>query len=395
MKQMNLYATLLAALLLCCSCLKGIGSDEDMNAPDRPQIPTQGELVLTATPDVIEADGEEAAVLTLTKGGVEVPNDLYTLYDGENNPVSLPDGRFTTTEKGFYYFWAQYGNEYTETIRVKAVEPTYDPDGPGGADDPNAESTSFVRRVLLTQFTGTGCGYCPQMMACLQELMQDGLYANQCVIAAIHRYNTSDPMYLVGAPINEMLGVGSYPSLFIDFFYAANSSRNVDYVKHIVNSAISRAEAPAGISGNAVYDSETRVISLTATVKAAITNKFRVGVWVVEDDIYAAQTNYGTQGNFNTHHNAVRLVDSEDVDGEFRGHDLGEIAKGATASKDFALKLDESWDANNCRLIIFVTSEETIMSSGREVVGYFIGNVITMPISGEKPFEYLPTTTAE
>lgn len=388
MKQMKFFASLLAALLLLGSCTEGSGADDNTDPEPNP-TPSTGKLVLTATPDEIQANGEDVAQLTLTKGGVEIPYGQYKLYNESNQEVSVPNGKFTTTTKGLYYFWAEYGTEFTETIRVKAVEPTYNPDGPGSIEDPDANNTSFVRRVLLTQFTGTGCIYCPSMIACLDELMADSKYANECVIAAIHRYNDNDPMYLTGEPVDKMFfnGEGA-PYLFVDFFYSANQYRNVDYFKRIIDHAYTRAEAPAGISAKAVYDASNRYISLTATVKAAITNKFRIGVWVLEDKIEAKQQNAGTPGNFDTHYNAVRLVDSKDVDGEYSGHDLGEIAKGKTASKDFALKLKENWVADNCRLLIFVTSEETLMSSGREIKGFFIGNVITMPITGEKAFEY-------
>ena len=63
MKTIKLFAMFCAALVLCNSCLTGVGTDEDMNAPVKPQIPADGKLELTATPSTIVADGEQFSML--------------------------------------------------------------------------------------------------------------------------------------------------------------------------------------------------------------------------------------------------------------------------------------------------------------------------------------------
>ena len=66
MKTLKLFAMLCTTLLLCNSCLKGIGWEEEQRENNKePEKPQTG-LVLTATPSTITADGEEVAILEET-----------------------------------------------------------------------------------------------------------------------------------------------------------------------------------------------------------------------------------------------------------------------------------------------------------------------------------------
>ena len=377
-----------ATLMLCNSCLTGVGTDEDMNAPVKPQIPADGKLELTATPSTIVADGEEFSKLTLTKGGVEI-TEGFTLYNGSDQKVELPDMKFTATQKGKYQFWAAYGTDYTETITITATEKK--PDAPDAPSDDNPDKINFKRRVLLIQFTGTGCGYCPGMTATLRQVMAEEKYAENVVLVAAHRYNETDPAYLKGAALDQAMGIASYPQVAVDMH-----TRTTNYyygpVASMIDDAIARVDARAGIAAVSEYDEATRTVSITATVKAAETNQFRIGAWLIEDGIYGYQQNYGVaEGDFNTHDHCVRAADSKVSGSDFSGHALGEIAAGATADYSFSIKLDDKWVADNCRLVLFVSSPEA--RSGRTY--FYVNNTVEMPLEGSVDYEYLEETAEE
>ena len=383
MKTIKLFAMFCAALVLCNSCLTGVGTDEDMNAPVKPQIPADGKLELTATPSTIVADGEQFSKLTLTKGGVEITED-FKLYDGKNQEVTLPDMKFTTTQKGKYEFWAAYGTDYTETITITATEKQ--PDAPEAPGDDNPDKLNFKRRVLLIQFTGTGCGYCPAMTATLRQVMAEEYYAENAVLVAAHRYNNSDPAYLYGAALDQAMGVSSYPQLAVDM-HTRTGYTNYPSVTNLIINAINRVEARAGIAAVAEYDETNRTVSITATVKAGVKGEFRVGVWLIEDGVFGAQQNYGVaEGDFNIHDHCIRVADSKVTGSDYSGHSLGVIEAGSTAERSFSIKIDNAWEAENCRLVLFVTSPET-NSYGKSY--FYVNNAVEMPLDGSIDFEYI------
>lgn len=381
MKRFKLFAIFCAAAVLCNSCLTGVGTDEDMNAPVLPEIPADGELVLTATPSTIVADGESFSQLMLTKGGVEISGD-FKLYDGNNQQVELPDMKFTTTKKGKYEFWASYGTDVSNDVEIIATEKK--PDAPDAPSDDNPDKTNFKRRVLLIQFTGTGCGYCPGMTTTLREVMAEDYYKKNVVLVAAHRFNENDPAYLYGAPLDQAMGIASYPQIAVDM-HTRTGYTNYGSVTSLLKNAIARVDARAGIAATSVYDEETRTVSITATVKAAETNEFRIGAWLIEDGIYGKQSNKGYPGDFNTHDHCIRVADSKVSGTDFSGHALGVIEAGSTAEYSFSIDVDSDWNADNCSLVLFVTSPESRNGSKY----FYVNNTVEMPLDGTIDYEYL------
>ena len=402
MKTLKLFAMLCTTLLLCNSCLKGIGWEEEQRENNKePEKPQTG-LVLTATPSTITADGEDVAILEVTLDG-EVIEEGFTLYDEEDNIVELENMEFSTTVAGEYKFWAAYKAYNSETITITAEEPTTDrpdnPDEPEGPTDEDPENLNFKRRVLLIQFTGTGCGYCPGMISALREVMQDKTFANNTVLAAAHRYNGTDPAYLANYALDIAMGVGGFPSLSADMYYTYGLYSNmVEVIHKMVDASFERTTTKAGISA-VLYIEDDKVI-IKATVKAAEESMFRIGAWLLEDGIYGQQTNYGFEGDFNTHDNCIRIADSKVSTSDYTGYEIGPvdedgkvqpIKKGETAEYTFTIELKDKWKRENCSLVLFVTAPEKLQ--GRE--SYFVNNVIEMPLEGEVAFEYEDDTEDE
>ncbi len=398
MKTLKLFAMLCTTLLLCNSCLKGIGWEEEQRENNKePEKPQTG-LVLTATPSTIIADGEDVAVLEVTLND-EVLTEGFTIYDDEDNIVEFENMEFSTTVAGEYKFWASYKSEISETITITAEEPEEDPEEnpddnetPEGPTDSDPENLNFKRRVLLTQFTGTGCGYCPGMILALREVMQDNTFADKTVLAAAHRYPGSDPAYLANYALDVAMGIGGFPSLSADMYYTYGLYSNMVEVIHwMVDASFERTTTKAGISAVS-YIEEDKVI-INATVKAAEESKFRIGAWLLEDGIYGQQTNYGYEGDFNTHDNCIRVADSKASSSDYTGYDIGPVGedgevqpikKGETEEYTFTIELKDKWKRENCSIVLFVTTPEKVQ--GRE--SYFVNNVIEMPLEGEVAFEY-------
>ncbi|MBQ5766811.1 MAG: TolC family protein, partial [Burkholderiaceae bacterium] len=153
------------------------------------------------------------------------------------------------------------------------------------AEDPNPTSTSFKRRALVMQYTGTACGYCPYMIRPLETLAADADYKNKFTWAAIHTFNTeSDP----AAPHNQVdkqqlgsrFGISNYPTVLVDYSqvsFANNDGVNLGVLKKAIDNSVANA-ASAGISATMTLDENNRVVTARVSVKAKDAKVYNVGV---------------------------------------------------------------------------------------------------------------------
>ena len=261
-----LFAAMSASLW---SCGTGIVRHDD------DPTPSVEKLEIRASTTVIEADGTDAVQLEVLADGVPVTEGVR-LYDGATNlAIELPSMTFTTTEPGTYYFWAAYGTAHTEQLKVTAVGF----DLPSLPEDPEPDNTSFVRRVLLTQFTGTGCGFCPGMIEILRSVLADEDYASRVVHTAAHTYNNTDPAYL-SQPLNQAMGVSDYPTVVADMAYSYRNYLDEGGLRDMLDQAYDASAANAGISAATAFADGQLVVM--ASVKAAVTAEYCIsehGCW--------------------------------------------------------------------------------------------------------------------
>jgi len=369
MKNFFKIASLLAAAVMLFSCGEKGGDNEGVG---------QGVFYMSADKDIIQSNGTDASTIKVFLGDKDVTADAV-IYDENNKEVSLKDGVFTATADGEYKFWATYGTYSTYdrnlddngllTIRAISVAvPDVAPE-----DDANVSKTSFVHRSFLTQYTGTGCGYCPYMIKILKELMADNTIPDKAVFAAVHSYSNADPAY-ISAP-----RVQNYPFMHVNFNTGFSHSQGSAALYSLINGDVA-GDAEAGISVNPkLYEDGTLVIRVS--VKAAKDGNYRVGAWLLEDDIYGQQSDYDNVGDdtYDTHENCVRLIDSR-YDGAWCGKPLGAIKAGNTADKTFVMDIKKSWKRENLHLAVIVSSE------GKS--GYTVCNAVDVPIDEPTPFEY-------
>lgn len=363
MKRTTSLAAFCAAVLATASC--SLTGEDD--------TPLAGGLTISVSTSVIQANGEDAAQIYVKEGDQTV-TDGVTIYDAKTNkPLDLPDMTFTTTTAGEYEFWAAYGTEHTDAIKVTAVDFAI----PALPEDPSPTSTSFSKKLFITQFTGTECGWCPYMINIIRSVASDPDYSDKFVLAAAHTLNNTDPAYFSG-PINQAMGITGYPTVVFDMMTRFNYYNNEAGFRSAFDATYGREKAQAGISASSYYDESTVVVRVS--VKAAESGEYRVGAWLLEDGIVARQTNNGATGDFNTHDNCVRLADSRVSSSNYTGHSLEEIKKGETAEYVFSMQLDSDWKKENLHLALFVSSKQ-----GK---GFAVTNAVSCPIDGSVQYDY-------
>ncbi|MGM9767712.1 MAG: Omp28-related outer membrane protein [Candidatus Cryptobacteroides sp.] len=338
------------------------------------------ELALSLEPDIITADGVSSTRLVVVYGVQEVTDinsvGVYQVdKDGKNVPVTLPDLRFSTSTPGSYTFWVTYKSKISNKVTVVAISPSLEI--PGLPEDPQPLNLSFRKRVFITQFTGTGCGYCPGMIKLLRSFKEQESYQGKTVIAACHTYNNTDPMYLADhyTIANNVFG---YPSVMLDL----NNSTMMNTVDiSVFNKAVNSrlAVAPvAGICATSVAEGSQFIVK--AGVKTAVEGKYYIAAWLLEDGIEAKQSNYGFSGDFSVHDNAVRdILGFNQEKRKYIGFEHDAYA-GEILTEEFKFTLDEEWKLVNTHVVVYVCVQEGTL--------YTVNNVIDVRPNETIEFEY-------
>ena len=357
---------LIAAAAVIASC----------GTPDEAPVAGNGTLVLEADKLEMVADGEDAVLLTVKYDGTAVGAEDVNFYDASTNvPVRVSGMRFITKTVGVHSIYAIYNNAKSNTVKITALEFAV-PDVPA---DPNPDGKSFKKRVLLTQFTSTGCTYCPTATKVLRDLAADPQYQDKFVLGASHAdmpnyQNGDDPAEFSGATsFMRAFGVGGFPTLIMELDEQANVFNAVQ-VKSLLDEYYGDGTSVAGISVNSELNGN--VVVLRAAVKVGKGGKYRIGAWLLESGIYGKQTSAPDE-SYNIHDNCIRLIDAES---HYMGHDLGMIASGSSAERVFTLKIDSGWKTENCKVLLYVTS-----ASG---VNQVINNAVIVPIGEAVAYEY-------
>jgi hypothetical protein len=313
-----------------------------------------------------------------------------TFFDGDMNELDIKNYKFTTSTAGEYTFWAAYKTFNSAQVTIKAINAS----APAVAADPKPNSTSFVRRVFISQFTGTGCGFCPSMVYIMKNAFAKNNLEGKYVIAASHSFNANDPAYISSPNAGNFGGTG-YPYLALDMAVGYGDYASESKFTQIFNARYNAEQAKVGISANPKFEAallpnasggKDDCILVRVQVKAAEAGEYTVGAWLLEDKIYGKQTdgqgikNLDPDHDYDTHDNCVRVADSKNGT-TWLGHSLGRIEAGKTAEKTFLLKVNKAWKVENMHMAIFV-------AAANEKGQYSVNNVIDCPVDKPTPFEY-------
>ena len=367
-----------AVMLLSCS-----GQQDTTGGIDN----LGSDLYLSVDKNLIQA-GEDVAILSLTLNGESVTEGV-TFFDGDYKVLDIADFKFSTEKAGEYVIWAAYGTMNSNRVTITVVATAI----PSTPEDSKPESTSFKSRVLVSQFTGTGCPNCPAMMNRLHPILEDATKADQVIWVACHSYNNDDPAFLPSSKFSDIYG-GGFPSLNLDFVSKVlnyNSYTSETVWGFISDQNKSKKELASGIAVNAkLVDGQ---VVAKVTVKAAETAEYRIGAMLLEDGIKKTQAS-ATADWMNTHDACIRYIDAGN---KATGHKLAMIQKGKTADYLFIWNLEDIWqkakiesssiDAfvlENLRMAVYVVSTTKI--NGQE--SYYVNNATYAEFNEETPFAY-------
>ena len=301
--------------------------------------------------------------------GANVTNDA-TIYD-KSHDFAQVENPFTPTVDGDYTFYAVVGDAISKDFKV-----TVTPEVPALPEDTDAANTSFKHRILLVDHTGNTCGYCPQMMKALKEIEESGDFDGKYYEAMSHSYANTDPAFSgAAASISSHYGLQGYPTLTYNFYHPTSSSYNAEHIKGQIN-ALWKESADAGIAASTNLAAKSVVVN--AEVKAAVDGEYSITAWLLEDGIYAKQTN-ATAEWMNTHNNAIRQAATTSP---LTGYELGALKPGETAEQILNLTIArDTWNRDNMKVML-------IVSKKGDNKKFDVANVVICPINDSVTYDY-------
>lgn len=302
------------------------------------------------------SDGADCATIkveqTLADGSkkdITAESDIYV----NNGRQPLSSSSFSTEEAGEYRFYAVHDVNITEEVSVFAYDAL-----PHAPADPQPENTTFSHRLMLVQHTGTACVNCPRMMESLRVLAADDAYNTLYSHVACHSFRMAgveeDPCASEAAANFSRLynPEDSYPILTFNFTKTATGTA-INEIRNQIDE-LSKESVNAGICAEAIESNGDILVDIN--VKVAQSGDYRVGVWVLEDDIHGIQSG-ASEAWHNTHENALRaMITNAGSKTIMVGETAEELKTAKNMSKTFRITPESDWKAENCKFMIFVTA---------------------------------------
>lgn len=336
------------------------------------------DLRLVPDKTVIQPNGFDAVTFTVEYDGIDV-TDQSSVFTEDGSPAGLT---FTVDAAGSYGFYAEYNGERSETVTIVATSTM-----PEIPEDPQPESTDFARKALMMLFTSTDCSMCPYAIYALHQLASSPT-RDQYVLVECHSVAKNDPAYYDG-PLMSIYGGSVTPYVSVDMDneelvqVGANpvASAAMSAYRSLVLRAAQLRPAKAGIAASSARVDNNVVVSMS--VKVAETGEYKVGAWLLEDEIYGDQLNSGATGmDFNIHNDCLRYAQytGSGKTADYTGVSLGTVNAGEEAGYTFSIPVEEGWNVENCHLVLLVTAED-----GN---AFYVNNVAACEIGGTVEYEY-------
>ena len=227
------------------------------------------------------------------------------------------------------------------------------------------------RTVLIEDFTGQRCIYCPKGTEAIEGIVE--AYGSDNVIAvAIH----SGPLGFAGSSkaVGLMTDTGEEYYKHWDStnklsqpwaLFNRNAAPNTDYNTwaNYVAGVISQ-KAKLSIDINNDYDAASRTLTTDITTFGTDgTTSGKLQVWLIEDGIKAMQMMPDGTANAEYIHNHVFRAA---VNGTW-GEDIT-VKEGESSTKQYTYTLPEAWNADNVAVVAFVYNDNGVEQTAKKAI---------------------------
>lgn len=353
---MKKIITLLMTAFAIMSC-GGVGADGTM-AP----------YTLTVDKQVIESDGKDVAVLTITDANGLVLTEGSALrnvsfYIAEIDEFRSGMGSDSVPNE----FTSIVDGEYTITASYNGVEC----EAPVTVTSQNrSKYERFHKNVAIYRLTGTWCPYCPYMTEALNN--RDDYTKDHSIVLEFHNGDEFSVSYSMTEDLagflEKMYGNNGYP-YGIYSLAEGSGKRTVNDIKRLVKTRLVENPAQTGIKATSVL--EDGKVTVKATVMASADGEYDLGWAVLKDNCIPSG-----QANEDVYNDVVLSIS-----GNFY----------AMSTDSFSLKADDektiekAWESDklddkNCRVVLF-----TLRKSGNQII---IDNAVDFKVGKSVEYRY-------
>lgn len=219
---------------------------------------------------------------------------------------------------------------------------------------------NFNKRVLIEDFTGTWCGYCPRISHAISLVKQQ---TTDLDIVAIHRGN--DPYNFATATtlINQIPNFSGYPTGMLNRTTEWNSPEP-SYVSQVINFTTG-ANPKLGLAFTTSVSGTTANVEVRVKFGQTFSN-LKLVVYAVEDNLIYNQTNYtsyygGASTIQNFEHDDVTRAVLTDILGD---NITGNMNFNDTYTKTFTYTIPSNVNASNLKFVgLVIDSNKTSINS--------------------------------
>lgn len=333
---------------------------------------------LTANKANINLGESVSFTVTFANTDVTASSTIYDYYT--KTEVSNP---YTPTEVAERVFFAKYNGASSNVFTVTVVPS----DTPVLPADSAPDSYDFNQRILLVSHTGAGCGYCPTTKQAFKDAEESVGYKDKFNTVYSYSYDSGEACYSSAAKTlwNYYVNVcktgdylTGYPSFTTNFCFNYTGKTNItDRIDTFWDKNVTASVALA-------TKRDGNKLIVNTAVKSSKDQNIKIALWLLEDDVYATQSNASASW-MHTHHNVMRDGITGLSSTDISGVDFGYVNAYTTYERvmNFDLFIGSSWNINNCKLIAIISAPSSKYDGKYEVV-----NTAICEIGGSVGFDY-------
>ncbi|MDD3005663.1 Omp28-related outer membrane protein [Flavobacterium sp.] len=345
----NVYTSATAGTFVIKATYDGVTS-QNLNVTFNVAPVPLTSISVTSNPTSIDAGGVLNFVCLGNNGSSVTATSTFYV-----NGTAITGSSFTTTTAGTLDIFATHVNSLGETLTSPTIQVVVN------------NVINFNKRVLIEDFTGTWCQYCPRVSYAIELV---NAQTSDATIVAIHRYNSSiDPFNFSGATdLENQIGLSGYPTAML------NRTTEWNYPETATTSISQAVNLTSGVNPKLGVAMETTTSGNTSTVNVKVKfgknfSNLKLVVYALEDNLIYNQTNSTSYyGGANPivgfeHDHVLRAVLSSSI--------LGETITGSTNlndefSKSFTYNIPANVNASNVRFVAFVIDSSNKALNSRE-----------------------------
>ncbi len=146
----------------------------------------------------------------------------------------------------------------------------------------------FVKRSVVEQFTGTGCGNCPSGHVAMHNM--HNLYGDQFIGIALHQFNASDPMYNASYD----LGFTGAPQCMVN--RSSGILMPYEQMPEVLKASLNEI-ALAEVTVAGTFADEDTKVNATASVESLVAGDYNIAFMLTADGL-TGTTNSWKQSNY-------------------------------------------------------------------------------------------------